>query len=326
MIYAVWVPLLMPLFVAPAARWLAELLAPRQAVRLLTAAALTLGGCSAAALGMLVVAGLLRLPPVAALGRLIHPVSGDGPVTTVAAVAAAAALVCCAGALVRTVLRHRAELRAARLRIGTGGELAVVRDTAPDAYALPGRPGRIVVTTGMLRALAPAEREALFAHERAHLAGRHHLFSAAAELASLCHPALRGLREPLGYALERCADESAAGAVGDRSSRRAPSAARHWPPTAHPPRAPASYWPPRPAPCPAGSPRCSATGRPARRATDGTGGPPGCSPGRCWCASRCRRAGRSTRRRICTAASRRPRPGPATTDGVRPPLTRRAAP
>ncbi|NDZ82502.1 M56 family peptidase, partial [Streptomyces sp. SID10853] len=59
MIYAVWVPLLMPLFVAPAARWLAELLAPRQAVRLLTAAALTLGGCSAAALGMLVVAGLL---------------------------------------------------------------------------------------------------------------------------------------------------------------------------------------------------------------------------------------------------------------------------
>ncbi|WP_371790133.1 M56 family metallopeptidase [Streptomyces sp. NBC_01471] len=217
MIYAVWVPLLVPLLVAPAARWLAELLAPRQAVRLLTAAALTLGGCSAAALGLLVVAGLLRLPPVAALGRLIHPVNGDGPVTAVAAVAAAAALAGCATALVRTVLRQRAELREARRRIGTGGELAVVRDTAPDAYALPGRPGRIVVTTGMLRALAPAEREALFAHERAHLAGRHHLFIAAAELAALCHPALRGLRAPLGYALERCADESAAGAVGDRS-------------------------------------------------------------------------------------------------------------
>ncbi|WP_406347691.1 M56 family metallopeptidase [Streptomyces sp. NBC_00144] len=218
MIYAVWVPLLMPLLVAPAARWLAELLAPRQAVRLLTAAALTLGCCSATALGLLVVAGLLRLPPVAALGRLIHPVGGDGPDTTVvAAVAAGGALAVGATALVRTVLRQRAELRAARRQVGAGGELAVVRDTAPDAYALPGRPGRIVVTTGMLQALAPAEREALFAHERAHLTGRHHLFIAAAELAALCHPALRGLRAPLGYALERCADESAAGAVGDRS-------------------------------------------------------------------------------------------------------------
>ncbi|MFE2374161.1 M56 family metallopeptidase [Streptomyces sp. NPDC059398] len=217
MIYAVWVPLLVPLAVAPAARWLAELLAPRQAVRLLTAAALALGGCSAAALGLLVLAGLLRLPPVAALGRLIRPVSGDGPLTAVAAVAAAVALAVCATALVRTVLRQRAELHEARRAVGPGAGLAVVRDTAPDAYALPGRPGRIVVTTGMLRALTPAEREALFAHERAHLAGRHHLFVAAAELAALCHPALRGLRAPLGYALERCADESAARAVGDRS-------------------------------------------------------------------------------------------------------------
>ncbi|WP_328320962.1 M56 family metallopeptidase [Streptomyces sp. NBC_00388] len=217
MIYAVWVPLLMPLLVAPAARWLAELLAPRQAVRLLTAAAVTLGGCSVSALGLLAVAGLLRLPPVAAVGRLIHPVSDEGPATAVASVAAGAALAVCATALVRTVLRQRAELREARRQAGGGGELAVVRDPAPDAYALPGRPGRIVVTTGMLRALTPAEREALFAHERAHLTGRHHLFIAVAEVAALCHPALRGLRAPLGYALERCADEAAAGAVGDRS-------------------------------------------------------------------------------------------------------------
>ncbi|MFE3674581.1 M48 family metalloprotease, partial [Streptomyces goshikiensis] len=31
-----------------------------------------------------------------------------------------------------------------------------------------GRGGRIVVTTGMIRALGPAEREVLFGHERAH--------------------------------------------------------------------------------------------------------------------------------------------------------------
>ena len=57
-----------------------------------------------------------------------------------------------------------------------GGDLTVLDDAGPDAYALPGRPGAIVVTTGMLRALDPAEREVLLAHERAHLAGRHHLF------------------------------------------------------------------------------------------------------------------------------------------------------
>ncbi|WP_328535741.1 M56 family metallopeptidase [Streptomyces sp. NBC_00344] len=220
MIYAVWVPLLMPFLAVPAARQLAELPAPRHAVRLLAATALFLGVCSTAALGLLVTAGALRLPPVAALGRLIRPPSGGGPLPVIAAVAAATLIGVCVIALVRTVLRQRAELHEARRLVGAAahtGELAVLRDDGPDAYALPGRPGRIVVTTGMLQALDPAEREALFAHERAHLAGRHHLFLAVAELAALCHPALRGLRMPLGYALERCADEAAAGAVGDRS-------------------------------------------------------------------------------------------------------------
>jgi Zn-dependent protease with chaperone function len=219
-IYAVWVPLLMPFVAVPAARRLAELLAPRQAVRLLLAAAVMLGVCSTAALGLLAAAGALRLPPVAVLGRLIHPPEADGPLATVAAMAAAPLIGVCVSALVRTVLRQCAELRAARRLVGgiaRTGELAVLRDAGPDAYALPGRPGRIVVTTGMLKALDPGEREALFAHERAHLAGRHHLFLGAAELAALCHPSLRGLRAPLGYALERCADEAAAGAVGDRS-------------------------------------------------------------------------------------------------------------
>jgi hypothetical protein len=68
----------------------------------------------------------------------------------------------------------------------------------------------------MLRALEPAEREALFAHERAHLTGRHHLFLRLSRLTQIVHPALRGLHEPLVYALERWADERAADAVGDR--------------------------------------------------------------------------------------------------------------
>ncbi|WP_240678378.1 M48 family metalloprotease [Streptomyces griseoviridis] len=88
-------------------------------------------------------------------------------------------------------------MRAARREFADvphAGDLYVRQDDRPDAYALPGRPGRVVVTTGMLRALDAREREVLFAHERAHLAGRHHLFAVCAESAAALHPALRALR------------------------------------------------------------------------------------------------------------------------------------
>jgi hypothetical protein len=212
------VPLLMPLLAVPAASRSAAALAPRRAAWLLTTAALVLGAGSCAALVLLTVPGASYLPPVAVVGRLAEPL-GEGPpaVTVALAAAAGSTLAWRLAVLAVAVRRHRSQLRLARAAAGpVRGELAVLRDARPDAYALPGRPGRIVVTTGMLRALEPAEREALFSHERSHLRGRHHLFLAAAELAALCHPALRALREPLGYALERVADEAAAEAVGDR--------------------------------------------------------------------------------------------------------------
>lgn len=218
MIHIVWVPLLMPFLAVPAARRAGAALPPRHAVRLLTATSLVLAAGSSAALALLVVPGASYLPAVALLGDLLEPLTAGPPAVTIALASAAAGLLAwCAALLGASAYRTRADLRRARIATGgTDGELAVLRDSRPDAYALPGRPGRIVVTTGMLRALEPAEREALFAHERAHLQGRHHRFLAAVELAALCHPALRALREPLGYALERSADEAAAAAVGDR--------------------------------------------------------------------------------------------------------------
>ncbi|MFJ9950627.1 M56 family metallopeptidase [Kitasatospora sp. NPDC091207] len=133
--------------------------------------------------------------------------------------------------------------------------LAVLDDDRADAFALPGRlrrpgrpgePGRIVVTAGMLRALSAPERAALLAHERAHLAGRHHLFLALAEHAAAVHPALRPLRAPLGYHLERWADEVAAEQVGDRTVTaravgRAALAASRSPRPARPGLAPAAH-------------------------------------------------------------------------------------
>ena len=124
--------------------------------------------------------------------------------------------------------------------------LAVLDDERADAFALPGRPGRVVVTAGMLRALSGPERAALLAHERAHLNGRHHLFLTVTAYAAAVHPALRLLRAPLGYHLERWADEAAAASVGDRTvtaravGRAALAAARApWP--ARPGLAPAAH-------------------------------------------------------------------------------------
>ncbi|MFI9051109.1 M56 family metallopeptidase [Streptomyces sp. NPDC053427] len=220
MIFAVWIPLLMPLLAVPAARWLAESLPPRAAAWLLTGCAAALAACASAALGLLVAAGALRLPVVAALDHLsLRLLGGDPAVTVPVAYAAGALLAGCAVAVGRRALRHRAELRTARRAAdahAAAGDLCVLPDPVPDAYALPGKPDRVVVTAGMLRALGPAEREALFAHERAHLSGRHHLFLLTVALASACHPLLRGLRAPLAYALERWADEAAAFQVGDR--------------------------------------------------------------------------------------------------------------
>ncbi|MFI9271715.1 M56 family metallopeptidase [Kitasatospora sp. NPDC052896] len=239
MILAVWAPLLVPLLAAPAARLLADALAPRAAAWVLTATAVTLAGATTASLGLLTAAGLLRLPPVAALGHLSLPwLDRSTQGATLLAVPATLALVAICALAVRTARRQYADLRRARTAAGvptpppprprdwfagqrrTGRPdhpLAVLDDEHADAYALPGRPGRIVVTAGMLRALSGPERAALLAHERAHLAGRHHLFLAVAEYAGVIHPALRGLRAPLGYHLERWADEVAAHAVGDRA-------------------------------------------------------------------------------------------------------------
>ncbi|MCZ4118741.1 M56 family metallopeptidase [Streptomyces sp. H39-S7] len=225
-------PLLMPLLAVPVARRLAASLAPRAAAWLLACTAAVLAASSTLALALLAAQGALLLPPVAALGHLTLPLLragsgglggfaglGGAELTAPAACVAALLLAVCAAAVTLTGRRYRAELVRARAATGgcaPSGELAVLRDSEPDAYALPGRPGRIVVTTGMLRALRPGEREALLAHERAHLAGHHHRFLVVAALAATCHPLLRGLRAPLSYALERWADESAASAVGDR--------------------------------------------------------------------------------------------------------------
>ena len=54
-------------------------------------------------------------------------------------------------------------------------DVVVVEHDAVVAYCVPGRQPQVVVTTGALSVLGEEQLDAVVAHERAHLAGRHHL-------------------------------------------------------------------------------------------------------------------------------------------------------
>lgn len=106
---------------------------------------------------------------------------------------------------------HRRRLAVAAT---VGRRLSILDTPEPVAYAAPGRPGCVVVSTGLLSALAPRERQVVFAHERAHLRQRHHRYLLVGSLAVAIVPILRPLVERLRLATERCADEEAASALG----------------------------------------------------------------------------------------------------------------
>jgi Zn-dependent protease with chaperone function len=81
----------------------------------------------------------------------------------------------------RSRIRTRAHAEAARItghRVGGRNAAFVLDATRPAVYCLPGRPPTIVLTTGALAVLEPDQLTAVLAHERAHLAGRHHLLLA----------------------------------------------------------------------------------------------------------------------------------------------------
>ena len=52
------------------------------------------------------------------------------------------------------------------------------------AFAVPGDPGCVVVSRGLLDRLEPRERKVVFAHERAHLRLGHHRYLHASEVAA----------------------------------------------------------------------------------------------------------------------------------------------
>jgi Zn-dependent protease with chaperone function len=118
-------------------------------------------------------------------------------------------------AVASTRLHARAVLLAGRQLAGTGA--VVLDDPRPVAYCVAGRPAAIVVSSGALAVLDSPQLAAVLAHERAHLAGRHHLLATVTRGLAAALPGVplftRGAEEVARLA-ELAADDTAARSVG----------------------------------------------------------------------------------------------------------------
>ncbi len=138
-----------------------------------------------------------------------------------------------AGAVVaRTVLTAMTHLRAAGRQALKHAQTArlvghveprlgavLVEHSEPVAYCVAGRHPTVILSTGALQELDPAQLAAVLAHERAHLTGRHHRLLALARIGSLVLPFLPLMRdadEQVARLVEMHADDAAARANDPR--------------------------------------------------------------------------------------------------------------
>lgn len=210
--FSVYAALLLSVALALAMPGLTRRLEPALRAKTLTASAVIAAATSTWALLLLAMA-LLTDTPIAEERRTVHPVP---------------AIVSVAAVVLLTLVTHRAA-RVAQVRLGSArdlqricalcnpsGELVVLSDPVPQAFAVAGRPGRILISSGLLRLTDPPELRVVLEHERAHLRHAHHRLRGLNELAAALNPLLRTSRDLVAFTVERWADEAAAERVGDR--------------------------------------------------------------------------------------------------------------
>ena len=204
----------------PGASW--PLRAPRAAIAAWQAATLSVIA-SVVAAGVILAVPCLRISTDPAVLRACLSLMWAQYTTPQGTFAAAAGSVLVVAVLGRiTWCTGMAIARARRRRVRHDDVLAMVArpgpagvrlidDEHPAVYCLPGR-GRIVMTTGALRCLDDRQLEAVLAHERAHLSGRHHLVLTFAGALQEAFPAVGFFAvaaRQIGELIEVAADDAA---------------------------------------------------------------------------------------------------------------------
>jgi Zn-dependent protease with chaperone function len=117
----------------------------------------------------------------------------------------------------RAIRRHALQHAEAARLVGQSEPIlgAVLVDHAqPAAYCVAGPQPTVIVTTGTLQALDPGQLDAVLAHERAHLAYRHHRLLAIARIGSQVLPFVpltRDMATQVARLIEMHADDVATG-------------------------------------------------------------------------------------------------------------------
>ncbi|GAA3214395.1 M56 family metallopeptidase [Dactylosporangium siamense] len=211
----VWSVVLVPPLVVLVARLLADRLPPATAARVVAWSAAVVAGASTVNLLLFAMKAVAQVPAVGgAFGWSATFVTADTAAEPWVPWLSAVLLIAVAVSVLRRWRRHRDVLALARSP--HDGPLVVLDDPTARAFAVPGTPGYVVVTTGMRSLLTDRQFDALLAHEHAHLAGRHHRLARLAGLAAAAHPALWWVARHVDYLVERAADEQAASQVGSR--------------------------------------------------------------------------------------------------------------
>lgn len=213
MVPALFLPLLAALVAACFARTLHGPLGPRLAARVLAIVAV---GTALAVLwgaGILAIGFLVEIPWITASAGWCRALyRADDRVVPLLGLMGLAVVAAAIGRGGRAAYRHRRVVRGST----PGGPLEIISSRTPIAFAMPGRPGHIVVSTAMLDELDVDEQRVLLAHEQSHLDHRHDRYLMAAEVAVAAVPLLRPVAAGVRFSTERWADEDAATAVGDR--------------------------------------------------------------------------------------------------------------
>lgn len=209
MVLRLVLPMMVALVAAFGAAWVQRRLRPDWATWTLTVLS---GGAALAVLWALTVlaAGFAAEQPglSGAFGWCVALFSSHDRIPAPVGIGAWAALIASGVSVTACIRARRAALRMTHDDI--------VGSNEPVAFAVPGRPGRVIVSEGMLDLLDSAEQRVLYAHEHSHLRHHHHRFLHVADAAAAAVPLLAPLNRQVRFATERWADEDAVDEVGDR--------------------------------------------------------------------------------------------------------------